>query len=224
MISPTVNFHYSTSYLFSWGPFNHTGLRADFNFGEGWVGKLAIMNPTDIVEFNPVNTYTAGLFQVGKTTDAGGIWLNFLYGDQTGKLDEDIDNIGLIFPQVHYSRRTLQRAGIFLNLFYLGANASYQMVKVKEKQSTTVETLWTQVTTIRHSLVLHFIESHTERKLRPWFESGIFQHDKQSHLGFLMEDQSSIPILMVMAMSLGSRSLETTKLEDSLLFLRSELT
>ena len=24
VISPTVNFHYSTSYLFSWGPFNHT--------------------------------------------------------------------------------------------------------------------------------------------------------------------------------------------------------
>jgi hypothetical protein len=30
VISPAVNFHYSTSYLCSWGPFNHTGLRADF--------------------------------------------------------------------------------------------------------------------------------------------------------------------------------------------------
>lgn len=124
VISPAVNFHYSTSYLFSWGPFNHTGLRADFDFGGGMVGKLAIMNPTDIVEFNPVNTYTLGA-QIGKTSDAGGVWLNFLYGDQDGKLDEDVD------PDGTESAGTLFQADLTLgyNLsetFYLGANASYQ--------------------------------------------------------------------------------------------------
>ena len=39
VISPAVNFHYSTSYLFSWGPFNHTGARMDFAFGDGFVGQ-----------------------------------------------------------------------------------------------------------------------------------------------------------------------------------------
>ncbi|MEJ7643850.1 MAG: outer membrane beta-barrel protein [Chryseolinea sp.] len=126
VISPTVNFHYSTSYLFSWGPFNHTGLRADFDFGGGWVGKLAVMNPTDIVEFNPVNTYTGGL-QIGKTGDAGGVWLNFLYGDQDGKLDAEEDEP---FAQ---SDGTLFQADItagynLSEAFYLGFNASYQMV------------------------------------------------------------------------------------------------
>lgn len=125
VISPAVNFHYSTSYLFSWGPFNHTGLRADFDFGNGFVGKLAVMNPTDIVEFNPVNTYTLGL-QLGKTTDAGGIWFNFLYGDQDGKLDADVD------PNGTTSAGTLFQADIttgwnITDAFYLGANASYQM-------------------------------------------------------------------------------------------------
>ncbi|HEY5918097.1 MAG TPA: outer membrane beta-barrel protein [Chryseolinea sp.] len=124
VISPAINFHYSTSYLFSWGPFNHTGLRADFAFGDGGVAKLAIMNPTDIVEFNPVNTYTLGA-QIGKTSDAGGVWLNFLYGDQDGTLDEDVDFIGA------ESAGTLFQADLTLgyNLsetFYLGANASYQ--------------------------------------------------------------------------------------------------
>ncbi|MEP6737392.1 MAG: outer membrane beta-barrel protein, partial [Chryseolinea sp.] len=126
VISPAVNFHYSTSYMFSWGPFNHTGLRADLNFGDGWVGKLAIMNPTDIVEFNPVNTYTAGL-QVGKTTDKGGIWFNFLYGDQDGKLDKKIDTDGTS------SNGTLFQADIttgwnITDNFYLGANATIQTV------------------------------------------------------------------------------------------------
>ncbi len=126
VISPTVNFNYSTSYMFSWGPFNHTGLRADFNFGGGWVGKLAIMNPTDIVEFNPVNTYTGGL-QIGKTGDAGGIWLNFLYGDQDGTLDaeEDFDedtSAGTLFQADLTAGYNLSET------FYLGVNASYQMI------------------------------------------------------------------------------------------------
>lgn len=126
VISPAVNFHYSTSYLFSWGPFNHTGLRGDFTFGDGMVAKLAIMNPTDIVEFNPVNTYTLGA-QIGKTSDAGGVWLNFLYGDQDGKLDEDID------PDGTFSAGSLFQADLTLGYnisdnFYLGFNGSYQTV------------------------------------------------------------------------------------------------
>src|SRR5690606_19995188 len=60
VISPTVNVNYSTSYMFSWGPFSHTGLRADFTFGGGWGAKLAIMNPTDMVEGNFVDAYTLG--------------------------------------------------------------------------------------------------------------------------------------------------------------------
>lgn len=126
VISPAVNFHYSTSYLFSWGPFSHTGLRADFEFGNGFSGKLAIMNPTDLVEFNPINTYTAGL-QLGKTTDAGGIWFNFVYGDQDGKLNADID------PNGASSAGKLFQADIttgwnLSDAFYLGLNASYQVV------------------------------------------------------------------------------------------------
>lgn len=126
VISPAVNFHYSTSYLFSWGPFNHTGLRADFAFGEGMVAKLAIMNPTDIVEFNPVNTYTLG-GQIGKTTDAGGIWLNVLYGDQDGKLDEDIDPIGAESAGALF-QWDITTGWNLSDKFYLGANVSQQSI------------------------------------------------------------------------------------------------
>lgn len=124
VISPTVNVNYSCSYLFSFGPFNHTGLRADFDFGGGWVGKLALMNPTDIVEFNPVNTYTGGV-QIGYTNDAGGIWLNGLYGDQDGKLKSDTP----LFNSI--SAGTLMQWDVTTgwNLsekFYLGANVSQQ--------------------------------------------------------------------------------------------------
>jgi hypothetical protein len=126
VISPAVNVNYSCSYLFSYGPFNHTGLRADFDFGGGVSGKLAIMNPTDIVEFNPVNTYTLGA-QIG----FGGVYLNFLYGDQDGKLDEDIDFIdtesaGKLFQADITAGWDLSDA------FFLGVNASFQSVGVGE--------------------------------------------------------------------------------------------
>jgi len=135
VISPLVNFHYSTSYLFSWGPFNHTGLRADFDLGNGFVGKLAVMNPTDIVEFNPVNTYTYGL-QVGKTGDKGGIWLNFLYGDQDGTLDKKgpYQNGSGDFLT---SRGTLFQGDITASVnlsdaFSLGLNTSFQTIGAGE--------------------------------------------------------------------------------------------
>lgn len=135
VISPTINVNYSTSYLFSNGPFNHTGLRADFAFGEGMVAKLAIMNPTDVLEFNPVNTYTLGA-QIGKTGDAGGVWLNFLYGDQDGTLDED--DFDDVFGPDSYSNGKLFQADItggftLTDAFFLGFNASYQTIAEGEE-------------------------------------------------------------------------------------------
>jgi hypothetical protein len=126
VISPTVNFHYSTSYLFSWGPFNHTGARLDYAAENGFVAKLAIMNPTDLVEFNPVNTYTLG-GQLGKTSDKGGIWLNFLYGDQDGTLNADnSQTLDTSFGNLFQADVTL---GYNLtDKFYLGFNASSQSV------------------------------------------------------------------------------------------------
>lgn len=134
VISPTVNFHYSTSYLFSWGPFNHTGARLDFTFENGIVAKLAVMNPTDIVEFNPVNTYTLG-GQVGKVSDKGGIWLNFLFGDQDGTLDENNAD------PLEVSAGNLLQGDITLGYsltekFYLGINASMQSVATGEEVDT----------------------------------------------------------------------------------------
>ncbi|MFV8226747.1 outer membrane beta-barrel protein [Christiangramia aquimixticola] len=82
VISPSANFHYSTSYLFSYGPFSHTGIKADFNFTENWTGMLAIMNPTDYTEFNPIGKYSYGA-QLGYSNSNGSAFLNLLYGDQT---------------------------------------------------------------------------------------------------------------------------------------------
>jgi hypothetical protein len=81
VISPTNNFNYSTSYMFSYGPFSHSGLKADFTFGDLSL-MTAVMNSTDITEFNPDGHYYGGV-QLGY----GGAYLNFLFDDEFFQVD-----------------------------------------------------------------------------------------------------------------------------------------
>ncbi|NCO64963.1 MAG: porin, partial [Flavobacteriia bacterium] len=60
VISPVANFNYSTSYLFSYGPFSHTGLKADFTLSEDFSLMLGVFNDTDLTEFNPTGDYAFG--------------------------------------------------------------------------------------------------------------------------------------------------------------------
>ncbi|EDP96668.1 outer membrane beta-barrel protein [Kordia algicida OT-1] len=87
VISPTGNFNYSTSYLFSNGPFSHTGLKADFTLSEDFSLMLGVFNQTDVTEFNPDGSYAVGA-QLGYKSQ----FLNLLY-DKAG-LGFEIDYTG----------------------------------------------------------------------------------------------------------------------------------
>lgn len=112
VISPVANFNYSTSYMFSYGPFSHTGLKADFSFDDNWTGMLAIMNPTDYTEFNPIGKYSFG-GQLGYSNASGSAYLNLLYGEQS--LSDDA-----LF------QIDLTTGWDLTDSFYLGFNTTYQ--------------------------------------------------------------------------------------------------
>ena len=82
VISPSGNFNYSTSYLFSYGPFSHTGIQADFTLNEDWSAMLSVMNPTDKTEFNGTGDYAIGA-RVGYSDQ----FLNFLYSQGGFEID-----------------------------------------------------------------------------------------------------------------------------------------
>ncbi len=86
VISPAGNFNYSTSYMFSYGPFSHTGLKADVDLGSGFSLMAGIFNPTDATDFNPTGKYAGG-FQLGYENDNGGAWLNFLIDEDYFQVD-----------------------------------------------------------------------------------------------------------------------------------------
>ncbi len=120
VISPTGNFNYSTSYMFSYGPFSHTGLKADFALSEKWSAMVAVMNPTDYTENNPFDTYIFGA-QVGYSVDNGSAFLNFRYGNE-GEPGE----VGPTF------QADLTTGWDLTEDFYLGINGTYLSTEPQE--------------------------------------------------------------------------------------------
>ena len=132
VISPTANFNYSTSYQFSYGPFSHTGIKANFQLSDNWSLLAAIMNPTDMTEFNLNGTYTLG-GQLAYSTEAGSTYLNLVYGDQDGSLSVDDD----LVPGVTSLGKTFQidlTTGFDLSSkVYAGINTTYQTTGAGEE-------------------------------------------------------------------------------------------
>ncbi len=120
VISPASNFNYSTSYMFSYGPFSHAGLKADFDLGNDWSAMLAILNPTDFTDVNPFGELSFGA-QLGYS----GQYLNFLYGKQG--FNEILDGAGLVDTDVESLFQVDFTGGFDLSEdFFLGINATYQ--------------------------------------------------------------------------------------------------
>ncbi|WP_103070801.1 porin [Aquimarina sediminis] len=125
MITPTENFNYSTSYMFTYGPLSHTGLKADFSINEKWSAMVSVMNPSDYTENNPFDTYIVGA-QLGYEVDRGNAYLNFRYGNE-GKPGE----VGPTF-QVD-----LTTGWNLTEDFNLGVNTTYVTTEPQENGDTS---------------------------------------------------------------------------------------
>jgi hypothetical protein len=82
VISPAANFNYSTSYMFSYGPFSHTGAKVDFSISDDVSLMVGVFNQTDQTEAN-YDRYTAFGAQLGLY----GQYINLLAGDDYFQLD-----------------------------------------------------------------------------------------------------------------------------------------
>lgn len=106
VIAPAANFNYSTSYLFSSGPFSHMGLKADFALSDDFSLMLAVINPWDTNDVSATGEYSFGA-QLG-------------YADQYLNLYYDSGNNGGLGFEVDYT------GGFDVSDdFFLGINAAY---------------------------------------------------------------------------------------------------
>ena len=86
LIDAPGNFNYSTSYMFSNGPFFHTGIKADFAINDKFAAMVGLFNDTDTksdVGGAPGKHYGA---QLSYSDDKTGIYFNVLGGKEDTSL------------------------------------------------------------------------------------------------------------------------------------------
>ena len=121
VVDPYLNRNYSMSYMFTNGPFTHTGLKADISLG----GKSAIMvgisNPTDFRTAPGAPKSFIAQFSTASKNDKLKVYLNYVGGKQND------------YKKV--SQGDLVASYTVNNKFSLGFNATLQSVK-KDLDST----------------------------------------------------------------------------------------
>ncbi len=72
-----LNRNYSMNYMFSYGPFSHTGLKADMGLGKKSALMLGIANTTDNVTTVASRKYAIAQFSTGSSNDKVKAYLNY---------------------------------------------------------------------------------------------------------------------------------------------------
>lgn len=118
LVDAYLNRNYSMSYLFSYGPFFHTGIKADFSLSPQTGLMAGITNPTDLKSASGAPKMFIGQFSTGTSDDKLNVWLNF----QGGKYADD--------SKLYQGDIT---AGLAISdMFSLGFNASLQSRSFKD--------------------------------------------------------------------------------------------
>lgn len=114
LVDPAANKNYSMSYMFSWGPFSHTGMKADFTVGKH-AFMIGISNPTDFrTTTRNTKKFLVAQYSIA-ATDALKFYVNYVSG--TG-----IDSI-------KKRQIDLVATAKVSNKFNLGFNGTYQYTR-----------------------------------------------------------------------------------------------
>lgn len=117
VIDAAANVNYSTSYLFSNGPFYHTGVKADFALGENFGAMVGVFNDTDS-KFDAISGKHYGA-QLSGSFGGLSAYLNFITGKEAEGEDRDGSDDDLFESQIDLTA-TYEVSESFM----LGLNAS----------------------------------------------------------------------------------------------------
>lgn len=115
LVDPYLNRNYSMSYMFSYGPFFHTGVKADLAVGKSGF-MLGVVNPTDLKSANFSRKFLIGQYSYGG--EKVKLYLNYQGGTFYGEDDDD--------SKIHQGDVVLTAA--LSDKFSLGYNGTVQSV------------------------------------------------------------------------------------------------
>jgi hypothetical protein len=84
LVDAAANKNYSMSYMFSYGPFFHTGLKAEITTGKKSVLMIGLANPTDLKSATGANKFVIGQFATGTANDKLKLYVNYQGGNADG--------------------------------------------------------------------------------------------------------------------------------------------
>lgn len=116
LVDAYLNRNYSMSYMFSYGPFSHTGIKADISLGKKSNFMVGLANPTDVVAVTSARKYALAQFSTASADDKLKAYLNYQgsYGGAFGLTQFDVVLIGTLS-----------------STFSIGYNGTVQTVKAK---------------------------------------------------------------------------------------------
>jgi Putative beta-barrel porin-2, OmpL-like. bbp2 len=122
LVDAAGNRNYSMSYMFTNGPFFHTGLRTDFTFGKSGF-MIGVANPTDFTTTTSATKTLIAQFSTGTKDDKLKAYLNY-----QGYFGAKISN-----PTAsHLNQLDLVVTGAVSSKFSIGYNGTVQIVKDDE--------------------------------------------------------------------------------------------
>lgn len=156
VISPLGNFNYSTSYLFTSGPFQNAGVKANYKISDKFGAMLGVFNDTwNTYKADPAKGLNAVGGQLSFATEGVSAYLNFMDGSVSGTIFDltatfqlsekfklglnaaDFSNEG----DVGYTGAAIYPSYSFSDAFALGLRAEY--FKSKEGSADTDVTAFT---------------------------------------------------------------------------------
>src|SRR6186997_224513 len=80
LVDAYLNRNYSMSYMFSYGPFFHTGLKGEFSLGSKSVLMVGVANPSDLKTGSRMPKMLIGQLATGSKDDKFKAYLNYQGG------------------------------------------------------------------------------------------------------------------------------------------------
>jgi len=123
LLDASANRNYSMSYMFTNGPFFHTGLRADFTFGKS-AFMIGVANPSDFTTTTSSTKTLIAQFSTGTKDDKLKAYLNYQgYGGATNALPS----------QTSLNQLDLVINGTVSSKFSIGYNGTVQIINDETK-------------------------------------------------------------------------------------------
>ncbi|MEJ0106733.1 MAG: porin, partial [Bacteroidota bacterium] len=97
VLDPQLNRNYSMSYMFSYGPFSHTGLKMDVAVSQNFGFMVGVANPTDYISAPFEKKFILGQLHFATTNGKFTAFVNYVGGKDTAKTSQNqIDAVATI--------------------------------------------------------------------------------------------------------------------------------